>query len=80
MKEPTLADKIRVNIVDIVVTIIVPIIAIFIYFNIAGEGFISTEVGAFIMLGVVLLSSITAHLTYRFLFPHYSDDLEDIKF
>lgn len=78
--EATIADKIRVNIVDIVVTLAVPIIASLIYIKVAGEEFVSTELGAFIMLGVVLLSSITAHFTYRFLFPHYSDDLGGIKF
>ncbi len=80
MKKYRLADKIRINIIDISVTLIVPILALTAYLHFASKDFVSSELGGYVTMGIVLISAIVAHITYRYLFPKYADDLGDIKF
>lgn len=69
-------DTIRRLLIEVIIFIIIPIITMVIYRGLLGN-FVYTELGSYIMIGLIILSTLFAYLGYKILFQKYSDDLPE---
>lgn len=76
IKQSTKADRIRGLLVELFIIVIIPIFTMSIYTKIGGD-FAETELGNYIMIGLIILSALIGYLGYKILFEKYSDDLPE---
>lgn len=80
MEKKTFGDKIRKNVVQILVMYIIPIGAWWLFIKIVGiEIAMSNEFGLLIGAVILIITAVWTKMLYEYLFPKYSDDVSDIN-